>query len=383
MYKAGLILLMLTVSFTLSVLFVSKRGDASNPISPDECCRCHFNTCEQTQTRRYIHAPAGEEQCSICHIQQSSVPQTSSTSKNVETIDWFAYSQSMNTEHWFEIPQQAEGASLTIQSHTEQGNKTQQKITIPTLDKTSSFPTALGTAVISDLKVTEVKRGVFISATCTWKTDRITGSRLLYGQENIQSTTALDANWTTSHEMTIIGLEAGKTYMVAAAGQDLLGNDTISPTLSFSTARFWSLPEESTTGPQELTLNMAFLKSQKRQFISLTANQPISVKLGVAPNQTQEDDLSQSLPTQHLPLTDPYELNINICITCHPQSKGELSHPVDVQAERGMVIPEEYHTLADGRLTCMTCHEPHASNNPYRLTNSNRKDLCLGCHINF
>jgi predicted CXXCH cytochrome family protein len=118
----------------------------------------------------------------------------------------------------------------------------------------------------------------------------------------------------------------------------------------------------------------------------LTINQPVAIKLGFPngrPKANNSSSDAEPLPSQHLPLTDPYTLTITACINCHPKSIGKLSHPVDILPKKGMVIPPDYQTLADGRLTCMSCHVPHAANNPYRLTRENRKDLCLGCHRNF
>ena len=33
----------------------------------------------------------------------------------------------------------------------------------------------------------------------------------------------------------------------------------------------------------------------------------------------------------------------------------------------------------DGKLECLTCHEPHAAGAGY-LLRSNRANVCLGCH---
>ncbi|MBW2186551.1 MAG: cytochrome c3 family protein, partial [Deltaproteobacteria bacterium] len=49
----------------------------------------------------------------------------------------------------------------------------------------------------------------------------------------------------------------------------------------------------------------------------------------------------------------------------------------------GMIIPPEYPLLENGRMTCMTCHQPHSSNNEARLLKEGKKELCTGCHTNY
>ncbi|GEM_PF-3784136 len=88
------------------------------------------------------------------------------------------------------------------------------------------------------------------------------------------------------------------------------------------------------------------------------------------------------LPPEHLPLTDQYFLNVKVCDKCHPDYRGTMSHPVEVFPTPGMQVPEGYSMLADGRMSCQTCHTAHASDTEYRLVRPTQKELCLGCHRN-
>lgn len=386
-HKASITLLTLAGIFILALFCSSEHGDASGLIEPDQCCRCHFEVCDQTTIKPYVHAPVMEQNCAICHIQDNANNGSKSVTDENTRIDWFAKHYNQDTEHWFELPPNAEGLTLSLKASRDNRTVLEQDILIPQLAAIPPSPRPQEKVKVSDIRVVEVKRGVFISARVTWKTDRITNTRLRYGQGNIQSSTASDSQWTKNHSMTISGLERNKKYMVAAAARDILGNETISSPILFSTQKFFTTPgPQPTTAPGKITLNTQFLKDKDRIFTTFTSNQDITLKLGFRPGQsptTEIDKKTATLPSQHLILTDPYTLTISVCLNCHPNSKGKLSHPVDILPKKGMVIPPDYHTLADGRLTCMSCHQPHAANDPYRLTRSKRKALCLGCHLNF
>ena len=126
----------------------------------------------------------------------------------------------------------------------------------------------------------------------------------------------------------------------------------------------------------------------------MTANLPVTAMIGEFPDQPKPrrptgtknngtDTITAQLPVDHLKLTDKFTINTFTCRNCHLGIKEELSHPVNVYPKPGMIIPQEYPTLADGRILCMSCHAKHASDNEYRLLKSSKKALCTGCHGDF
>ena len=64
-----------------------------------------------------------------------------------------------------------------------------------------------------------------------------------------------------------------------------------------------------------------------------------------------------------------------LCIGCHPDRKGSVEHKVDVVPP----MPVPGLPLTEGRVTCITCHDPHTNNNGKMLRISSEK-LCLACH---
>lgn len=64
-----------------------------------------------------------------------------------------------------------------------------------------------------------------------------------------------------------------------------------------------------------------------------------------------------------------------LCDGCHPERKSPDEHLVDVVPS----MEVEGLPLTEGRITCITCHDPHK--NPYgKLLRARIKDLCLICH---
>lgn len=90
-------------------------------------------------------------------------------------------------------------------------------------------------------------------------------------------------------------------------------------------------------------------------------------------NPTQEK-------TSHTNLQNKEFTSLTTCSNCHPEGMGASSHPVNILPPKGMSIPPEYPTLADGRISCMTCHKRHASNIQFRLVKARDKEFCVGCH---
>ena len=64
-----------------------------------------------------------------------------------------------------------------------------------------------------------------------------------------------------------------------------------------------------------------------------------------------------------------------LCLACHPDRKAPTEHQVDIVPSmqvRGLPLQE-------GRMTCVTCHDPHA-NRYGSLLRKPETELCLSCH---
>ncbi len=65
-----------------------------------------------------------------------------------------------------------------------------------------------------------------------------------------------------------------------------------------------------------------------------------------------------------------------LCLDCHPERMSPTEHKVGVVPSMSTgTLP-----LADNKLTCITCHDPH-SNRYGRMLRVPAKDLCQTCHL--
>ncbi len=373
----------------LTMLLSIEDGSASGATAPDQCCSCHAEVCEQKSKKRYVHTPVLENHCTVCHVEggQPVKQEVVQTEEKPRKMNWFARDCQEDDEHWFELPAQFASAKVELMGRAEGRKVLRENVELPSLDSAEKFPFLSGNPVISNLRIVEVKRGVFLSATIAWSTDRITDAQVVYGENSLTSSSALNNRWATEHEITVTGLAADKDYSFIAVSNDIYGNKVHSEEMALSTHDFFKRAEQPKGKvPQKVKLRARFFQQEDRLFAKFETNHPVAMRLGYNGDRikkTIERTINQEIPVDHLEMTDPYLLTVQVCLGCHPQSQGVHSHPVDIHPKAGMRIPPEYSTMSDGRISCMSCHHAHSSDNEYRLTRANRKDLCLGCHRKF
>lgn len=385
--------LVLLVGVLCAAFFFAGHGGgiAGGVIGPEQCCACHREVCEDTANKRYVHAPVREKQCALCHIATIGADRITVAKKEEGKVRWLPGSYPrQGMEYWFSIPPALAGKKIILQADG-QGKKTLRlEVQLPNFQEAEQLAAVTKPPEITELNVEEVKQGVFLTARVTWKTDRVTDSAVLYGENEATRKNIVDPWLSKDHEVLLTDLLPRKTYTFSVASRDIFGNQKVSPPKTFSTHAFFSKPNiEKAKTTEKVTVSGKYFRVDNRFFARFVTNQPTSMRLGTfdGPMHASSKDSglqNGKLPPEHLPLVDPRFLNTGVCLTCHPQTKGVLSHPVDVQPKRGMIIDSrEYKILGDGRLTCMTCHVAHASDNEARVVKSDKKRLCLGCHKNF
>lgn len=65
-----------------------------------------------------------------------------------------------------------------------------------------------------------------------------------------------------------------------------------------------------------------------------------------------------------------------LCLKCHPLST-QRDHPVDI---KGSIIPDNLPLDREGKITCITCHEPHGKTKEEKLLRMQFNTLCRECH---
>ena len=378
----------LGVAFLLAIY---GGGIAGGGAGPEQCCMCHRKVCEDTADQRYVHAPVREKQCALCHIAPSGTERIKSAKEGQRQVQWLAGNSSrQDREYWFSIPPALAGKKLILQAEGLDKKILRTEAQLPNFSEAEQLIAVSRPPEISELRVEEVKQGVLLTARVAWKTERIADSTVIYGEGEPARKSIADPQLSKAHEVLLTDLQPRKTYSFVAVSQDIFGNKAVSPAMTLSTHTFFSRPGvEKVKMSEKVTVSGKYFRADNRFFARFVANQPVSMRVGTLDgliHVSTKESVGQSgrLPPEHLPLADPHFLNTGVCYTCHPQTKGVLSHPVDVSPKRGMLIDSrEYKLLGDGRLTCMSCHVPHASDNEYRMVRSDKKKLCLGCHKNF
>jgi predicted CXXCH cytochrome family protein len=67
-----------------------------------------------------------------------------------------------------------------------------------------------------------------------------------------------------------------------------------------------------------------------------------------------------------------------LCLDCHPERKSPQEHRVDIVPPMKVVgLP----LSADGKMTCVTCHDPHEKSGYPKLLRVRPSDLCFRCHF--
>lgn len=385
--------LVLVVGVLCAAFFWAGHGEgiAGGAIGPEQCCACHREVCEDTASKRYVHAPVREKQCALCHIATTGADRIPVAKKEESKVRWLPGSYPrQEMEYWFSVPPALAGKKIILQADG-QGKKTlQMEVQLPNFLEAEQLAAVSKPPEITELNVEEIKQGVFLTARVTWKTDRVTDSTVLYGENEATRKNIVDPWLSKDHEVLLTDLQPRKTYTFSVAARDIFGNQKVSPPKTFSTHAFFSKPSiEKAKTTEKVTVSGKYFRVDNRLFARFVANQPTSMRLGTLDELSQvstQNPTSQAgkLPPNHLPLTDSHFLNTGVCYTCHPQIKGVSSHPVNVKPKRGMIIDRDVYKLSDdGSLTCMSCHVHHASDNEGRVVKSDKKKLCLGCHKNF
>lgn len=68
-----------------------------------------------------------------------------------------------------------------------------------------------------------------------------------------------------------------------------------------------------------------------------------------------------------------------LCDKCHTGMHKNDSHPVNVKVNEKELADKKL-PLKDGKITCITCHDPHGKTGLKGILRKPFDDLCLSCH---
>jgi peroxiredoxin len=133
---------------------------------------------------------------------------------------------------------------------------------------TQSPPESTIDTTISSIQGIPIASTTEAGATITWKTDKPATSQVNYGKtETYGSTTPLDTNLSTSHSVTLTGLDSNTTYNFKVISTDAAGNEiTSAASQTFTTLT--PIPIGSKVGNRAPDFTLEDLNGQK---VSLSA----------------------------------------------------------------------------------------------------------------
>ena len=361
------------------------------------CGGCHHDTVENIKQTHIVHAPFTRGDCSQCHlVGRKAAPEVKKSDmlrevEQREKIDWFREVRDLDSEHWLLIPESRADKEIYLKLWDGINRPPLKALTLPPLKRLKEPKKEQQPPVISDVVVTEVRRGINTSATIRWQTDEFTDAEILYGRQGLTSST-FDKKLTRQHQAVLGGLEKNAGYQVQIVCRDIHGNQAKSAIFNFKTDKTFIEPAERRVSNrfagQEISLDWEFYRLQNNYLIVFKSDRAMSLSYGVERKNGGETTRKTKQPMAatgggHPLLKSQLDTNITLCYSCHGGFKGVNSHPVNVLPNPGMKIPAEYPLLADGRLSCMSCHVNHGGNYAYRLIKQTKKELCLGCHPNY
>lgn len=363
-----------------------------------QCRRCHGATLEADTYRLYQHPVFTRGRCMDCHLPaglKETLPpaqERATIAPESETIHWLGDSLLAATGHWFLMAGEDLRSTLVIETRGNRNFSRRWEQPVPPLAGVGGLEDSGRPPVISDLQVLEIRRGLFLSATIGWQTDNIAGAQVRYGVGAMNRTSPAHNRLGRRHRVVLNDLQPDQTYLYAAVSRDLFGREQVSETLTFTTTRprITPLPSSSlsstTNDGATAEPEVDFQQHGDNYLLQLTFQQPAMVAVGTSgPARLEEDHAAagQEVPEEdHTMLNSQAGTTITACIQCHQGRLGIATHPVNVYPPPGMLIPPAYPTLADGRITCISCHQRHGSNNSYLLVKPGQRELCIGCHQN-
>ncbi len=383
---------LMVFTYILATFFITTAAIADS----EQCLKCHQDLIDTNATKLVIHRPFSQKHCDLCHctITGPATPSTDSKDEWINdtnskpSIEWLTESFDLNTLQVAVLPADHCDSDLIIKLWYQNRDKQQSTIhcpapdTIPIRQRQKQQPT-----------ITQVRRNnyndkLFTRATLSWTTNVPCRCKLRYNSDDHDYIEHEDGFYTVDHSQEIRNFNPANTQV------SIQCDDTFQQHTQFQFTPITTLPIKTASpiesNSQEIT---KFTTDYKRVGdsieIIISTSQPAAIALGRNEVTKQPPPVPLlKIPTlpggaEHPPLTRQKQVNTTVCFQCHKETVEVASHPINVVAPPGMVIPPEYPLLSDGRMTCMTCHTPHSSNNEARLLKGGKKELCTGCHTNY
>ncbi len=357
------------------------------------CEDCHFERLEADRGRYYQHQAFATNDCASCHV---SAPETSTPDQPTfspaaaqrQRISWMTDSVLPDTSHYFLLPTEGLRETLVVSLRDHQGQMHREDIPLPPLEQLAAAQDDGRTPQLANVRVVEVKRGVFLSVSIAWQTDVLATAEVRYGIAELSRRNDSAGRMGFEHQLILNRLEPNKSYRYQVISRDLSGREAVSEVLTFSTAREIARRQDNPPaigGSSAPTVMVAMRRRGDDYLLEVQLDQPRVVCIGTKGGPLErpgeaDDAMNRSRKRPHAGLSNEAWSSMESCRQCHEKNVA-ASHPVNVLPPPGMIIPPEYPTLADGRMTCASCHAIHGSDQEYMTRQRSKRELCVGCHL--
>ena len=385
---------------TICILFCF-LGVSTALANSDLCLKCHRDVLNNATGEMVVHDPISQSRCKICHIPaetDATIPESvkqdhgGTGPSDKKWMEWLAESFVENTHQVALLPASVCDTELTIKLWYQNQQKQQSEILCPSFN---SIPVELPPAVqptISPLHLDHYHDKLFSRASLSWTTDVPCRCQLHYHFDDNKYVENADDFYTLKHNREIRNFDPANTK-VSVQCADTFQQHTQGRFIPLSELTLRTVTPRNLQAHNTTSFSTKFKRIADLIEISVTTNQPAAISLGRVEQKKESlpivrkpqgaSELNNGLTSSHPTLSDEKQVNTTICFKCHLSTVEIASHPINVLPPPGMTIPDEYPLLSNGRLTCMTCHQRHSSNNEARLIKAGKKELCTGCHTNY
>jgi predicted CXXCH cytochrome family protein len=374
----------------LLVVLLCGLAQAAWAVDFQRCRSCHAVKMEQAENRLLQHQPFLQKQCAACHatVAAETDPATGIATptvkvrKEAEKVTWLAEAARADVAHSFLLPAEQLGNRLAVDLRGELHSFPRRMIALPRLQTLAEVEKNPDNTEISGIKVLEVKRRVFLSVLIGWQTSQLTHGQVRYGMGELEQSSDRSQRFGRSHEVRLYNLQPDQQYRFQIVATDLFGRSVTSEILEFLTSKTVDRKTAAPASGSEIDLQSRFQRLGSNFLVQLQTDRPVAAFVGTVGepgSQSVAEPSATAGAEVHAELSSGIELGIVSCLNCHPE-QAQTSHPVNVLPESGMIIPPDYPTLPDGRITCASCHQTHSSNNRYLAMRRGKRELCVGCH---
>jgi predicted CXXCH cytochrome family protein len=357
------------------------------------CEDCHLERLEFDRGRYYQHQAFATNDCASCHVSAPENPAVGepvspSPTAQQQRISWLTDSILPGTRHYFLLAGESLRDTLVVSLRDQQGQEVREEIPLPPLNQLDSAEDNGMTPQLVNVRVVEVKRGVFLTVTIAWQTDSLADAEVRYGTAELSQRIDSSGRLGYEHQLVLSQLQPNTNYRYQVISRDLSGRERVSEMLTFSTSRAVARRQshEPVVGASSAPAVMVDVRRRGDDYLlEVQLDQPHIVCIGskgghvVRPGDV-DDAMNRTRKRPHAGLSDEAWSSMESCRQCHEKNVA-ASHPVNVLPPPGMVIPAEYPTLADGRMTCASCHAIHGSDREYLTRQRSKRELCVGCHL--